>query len=114
MVAPSQKLALDTSAWASNVFSSVLIIFINKVLMSKTGYGFQYGLPPTVTHVCACVRLGVPDMQPCAATTLCALHYLACTLSMTVTSRLNRKGDAPAKKVSIPSRGACWLPCTAC
>ena len=42
-MAQSNKLVLDGAAWASNVLSSVFIIFINKVLMSKTGYGFQYG-----------------------------------------------------------------------
>lgn len=40
-----QKLVLDLVAWAGNVSSSVLIIFVNKVLMNTTGYGFQYGTP---------------------------------------------------------------------
>ena len=105
MAAQSSKLALDTAAWASNVASSVFIIFINKILMSKGGYGFQYGarLPRRglVRH-----SEGPADAHTAAATTLCALHYLACTLSMTITSRLGKKGDAPAKKVSIPQRGA--------
>ena len=34
---------MDLLAWAGNVSSSVLIIFVNKVLMNTTGYGFQYG-----------------------------------------------------------------------
>lgn len=38
-----QKLVMDMVAWAGNVSSSVLIIFVNKVLMNRTGYGFQYG-----------------------------------------------------------------------
>ena len=37
------KLIADFTAWAGNVSSSVGIIFINKVLMSTTGYGFRYG-----------------------------------------------------------------------
>ena len=41
-----QKLVLDLVAWAGNVSSSVLIIFVNKVLMNTTGYGFQYGTHP--------------------------------------------------------------------
>ena len=38
-----QRLVMDLLAWAGNVSSSVLIIFVNKVLMNTTGYGFQYG-----------------------------------------------------------------------
>ena len=41
-----QKLVLDLVAWAGNVSSSVLIIFVNKILMNTTGYGFQYGTHP--------------------------------------------------------------------
>ena len=40
---PDRKILMDVSAWAGNVSTSVLIIFINKILMSRTGYGFQYG-----------------------------------------------------------------------
>ena len=40
---PKQKLAMDMLAWAGNVSSSVMIIFVNKVLMSASGYDFQYG-----------------------------------------------------------------------
>ena len=39
-----QKIVLDLVAWASNVSSSVLIIFVNKILMQATGYGFKYGV----------------------------------------------------------------------
>lgn len=41
-----QKLVMDMVAWAGNVSSSVMIIFVNKVLMNTTGYGFQYGACP--------------------------------------------------------------------
>ena len=40
---PEQKLLLDGVAWLGNVSSSVFIIFVNKILMSTTGYGFRYG-----------------------------------------------------------------------
>lgn len=55
-----RKILMDVSAWAGNVSTSVLIIFINKVLMSKTGYGFRYGqsLTVTVCHV-ASVLVGM-------------------------------------------------------
>jgi hypothetical protein len=41
-----QKVVMDMLAWAGNVSSSVLIIFVNKILMNKTGYGFKYGECP--------------------------------------------------------------------
>lgn len=34
---------MDAVAWGGNVSTSVAIIFINKILMSSTGYGFRYG-----------------------------------------------------------------------
>ena len=42
-VAKRAKLVADGAAWASNVLSSVLIIFVNKALMGSAGYGFAYG-----------------------------------------------------------------------
>ena len=39
----ANKLVLDGVAWLGNVSTSVAIIFINKVLMARTGYGFVYG-----------------------------------------------------------------------
>lgn len=37
-------LASDASAWFGNVATSVLIVFVNKVLMDpRTGYKFQFG-----------------------------------------------------------------------
>lgn len=38
-----QKLVMDVLAWGSNVSTSVMIIFVNKILMNATGYGFRYG-----------------------------------------------------------------------
>jgi len=50
----SRKAAADTGAFAFNVATSVLIVFVNKVLMDpRKGYGFVF------------------------ATTLCALHFLS-------------------------------------
>lgn len=54
MVPEDSKLPWDSFAFFLNVTTSVLIVFINKVLMDSTvGYGFTF------------------------ATTLCALHFLA-------------------------------------
>lgn len=37
------QLAGDVAAWAGNVSTSVAIVFVNKVLMNASGYGFKYG-----------------------------------------------------------------------
>ena len=42
MSSKSQLLA-DSFAWFGNVSTSVAIIFVNKVLMNVSGYGFRYG-----------------------------------------------------------------------
>lgn len=40
----AQTAAYDAAAWFFNVSTSVLIVFVNKVLMdSKTGYKFTFG-----------------------------------------------------------------------
>ncbi len=46
-----QKLVMDMVAWAGNVSSSVMIIFVNKVLMNATGYGFKYGGCPLNVYI---------------------------------------------------------------
>ncbi|GLC37605.1 hypothetical protein PLESTB_001668700 [Pleodorina starrii] len=54
-----EKLAMDVFAWFLNVSTSVLIVFVNKVLMDPhMGYHFVF------------------------ATTLCAFHFLACGASV--------------------------------
>lgn len=53
------RVATDVFAWFLNVFTSVLIVFVNKKLMDpKHGYGFVF------------------------ATSLCSLHFLSCALSL--------------------------------
>ncbi|PNW76880.1 hypothetical protein CHLRE_11g479950v5 [Chlamydomonas reinhardtii] len=55
------KMATDVFAWFLNVSTSVLIVFVNKVLMDpKMGYKFVF------------------------ATTLCAFHFLACGASVRI------------------------------
>eukprot|EP00887_Chlorella_sp_A99_P001053 scaffold14.g1053.t1 len=56
--AEQRNFAMDVLAWFSNVSTSVLIVFVNKLLMKATGYGFHF------------------------ATTLTALHFLTCTLAI--------------------------------
>ena len=124
-VAPfSATFIADAAAWTSNVSSAVLIIFVNKVLMSTTGYGFRFGAPHGTTtiqiplsgmlghmHTRLPCRLPIPSCTPppaslppqltrrraAAATTLCALHYLACSLSVYASQRLGylKKADLP-------------------
>jgi hypothetical protein len=43
--------AADAGAWFSNVATSVLIVFVNKILMSSTGYKFQFGELPLLIYV---------------------------------------------------------------
>lgn len=83
-MAQDKKLAMDTAAWFGNVSTSVLIIFINKVLMSRTGYGFRY------------------------ATTLCAFHYIVCTLSIWLTQALGG-----VKSVKLPTNDLALFTVTA-
>lgn len=52
------QLLMNVFAWFSNVSTSVLIVFVNKMLMKATGYGFHF------------------------ATTLTALHFLVCTVAI--------------------------------
>jgi solute carrier family 35 protein E3 len=58
--AANAKAVADAAAFASNVATSVLIVFVNKVLMDpRKGYGFVF------------------------ATTLCALHFLSAAAAVT-------------------------------
>ena len=108
---------MDIAAWFGNVSSSVLIIFVNKVLMSRTGYGFRYGIPlgwqhilNELTSIFKAIRLccrHVGNYQAAldcvfvlAATTLCAFHYIVCTLSIWLTQALGG-----VKAVKLPLNG---------
>lgn len=60
----NQRLLADASGWAGNVFTSVAIVFVNKVVMSSFGgYGF---------HFCAQGNGSVPPMPRARAI------FLAC------------------------------------
>jgi solute carrier family 35 protein E3 len=78
------RLLADGFAWFGNVSTSVAIIFVNKILMSSTGYGFRY------------------------ATTLCAAHYLACSASIYATQTMGY-----VKKVSLPAADLALFTATA-
>ena len=69
---PEQKLLLDGVAWLGNVSSSVFIIFVNKILMSTTGYGFRYGeaLGADIAQCAAFARLLRLLDQACEVTTV--------------------------------------------
>ena len=45
-MAGKSQLAADSLAWLGNVSTSVAIIFVNKVLMNVSGFGFRYGARP--------------------------------------------------------------------
>ena len=67
---------MDVAAWFSNVSTSVLIVFVNKLLMKSTGYGFHF------------------------ATTLTALHFLVCSIAVWIV-----QSTGAFKPTSMPRRG---------
>eukprot|EP01025_Chloroclados_australasicus_P018707 TRINITY_DN1993_c0_g1_i1.p1 TRINITY_DN1993_c0_g1~~TRINITY_DN1993_c0_g1_i1.p1 ORF type:complete len:380 (+),score=18.70 TRINITY_DN1993_c0_g1_i1:133-1140(+) len=67
------KQVMDVMSFCLNISSSVLIVFVNKVLMGKSGYAFTF------------------------ASTLCAFHFLSCWMSISTAQRLGW-----AKRVNIP------------
>ena len=95
----------DAGAWFFNVATSVLIVFVNKVLMdSKTGYKFTFGkciwpFEPCLQLVGMCLPLFC--LAAAAATTLCALHFLSAAAFFTITQLLGL-----ASKASVPWKGA--------
>lgn len=113
------KRAGDLAAWAGNVSTSVLIVFVNKVVMKsigRGGFGFHYGERPNLerhAHARALphrprpLRRAAPALTflrtaPLhAATTLTAFHFLVCSLSIWVT-----QGLGFIKKTKMPGRGA--------
>lgn len=46
MTGLSPKLLADGGVWAANISSAVGIIFVNKLLMSREGFGFRFGAAP--------------------------------------------------------------------
>ena len=64
------QLMTDSLAWLGNVSTSVAIIFVNKVLMNVSGFGFRYGArdsaeciakPRFAKRACTPPKLGAPD-----------------------------------------------------
>lgn len=45
-----RQVAISAFAWLFNVSTSVAIVFINKVLMGRSGYFFNFGARPTVAR----------------------------------------------------------------
>lgn len=79
MGSEDQKNVVGLFFFLLNIFSSVLIIIVNKQLMNKTGYGFHY------------------------ATTLCGLHYLTTFLTSKLTSwALSNENDQKKPPPKIP------------
>eukprot|EP01026_Neomeris_dumetosa_P055514 TRINITY_DN5051_c0_g1_i1.p1 TRINITY_DN5051_c0_g1~~TRINITY_DN5051_c0_g1_i1.p1 ORF type:complete len:368 (-),score=15.43 TRINITY_DN5051_c0_g1_i1:812-1819(-) len=69
----SSSAFMDVFSFCLNISSSVLIVFVNKILMGSAGYAFTF------------------------ATTLCAFHFLSCWMSISAAQTLGF-----AKKASIP------------
>jgi hypothetical protein len=71
----------DAGAWFGNVATSVLIVFVNKMLMSSTGYKFQFGELASVinefSRLYSATRLSLTCLLAhcwccCSNNTLCA------------------------------------------
>lgn len=84
-------MATDVFAWFLNVSTSVLIVFVNKVLMDpKMGYKFVFGkwircIVGAMFGVQQGSQTNVgPTYSARAATTLCAFHFLACGASVRI------------------------------
>eukprot|EP01026_Neomeris_dumetosa_P028628 TRINITY_DN2320_c0_g1_i7.p3 TRINITY_DN2320_c0_g1~~TRINITY_DN2320_c0_g1_i7.p3 ORF type:complete len:345 (+),score=20.86 TRINITY_DN2320_c0_g1_i7:49-1083(+) len=73
MQSANRNQTLDVFSFCLNISSSVLIVFVNKVLMGAKGYGFSF------------------------ASTLCAFHFLSCWMSISAAQYLG-----VAKRVYIP------------
>jgi len=58
------KVVVDGACWAWNICGAVGIIFVNKLVMSRDGFGFRF------------------------ATTLCAAHYLLCAATFRATQEM--------------------------
>ena len=119
--AGQKRLAADGFAWVMNVSTSVLIVFVNKVLMDrKSGYKFCFGesllvaraLPPLCLLVAAALaahftanttrpRPHNTTLQPTTATTLCAFHFIACAVSVRTAQWLGF-----TQRARLPWRGA--------
>lgn len=126
---------MDGFAWFLNVGTSVVIVFVNKVLLDgRTGHGFAFG--ECEESLCVCPYSGVPSRHAClgnrgaetpavpllrpTATTLCGLHFLACAASVWVVQALGLADRAPLPRAgecccctahSCPHHGAPLLPC---
>ncbi len=90
-------LLADVGAWALNVSTSVMIVFVNKVLMDpRHGHGFGF------------------------ATSLCALHFAVSALAIKLTEwagystpvKLPLKGE-PAEAFELLAHLFCRAPCGA-
>eukprot|EP00892_Ulva_mutabilis_P000291 jgi/Ulvmu1/10262/UM060_0063.1 len=63
-MADDKAFAYNVFAWLFNVSTSIAIVFVNKVLMGANGYMFNF------------------------AVTLCALHFISCSVGLTVMKML--------------------------
>ena len=86
------QLIADGAAWFGNVSTSVAIIFVNKVLMNTSGYGFRYGAG----------LLGPLNLGGSVAVT----HHHSVSRCLSGASRLVRSSPLPLPLVGSPLLGA--------
>ena len=61
------EMLMDVFAWLLNVSTSVLIVFINKLLMHYNGFGFSFAITLSALHFLSCA-LGIWVSQLCSST----------------------------------------------
>jgi solute carrier family 35 protein E3 len=91
----------DVIAWFLNVSSSVIIVFVNKVLLDAKAHGFVFGelccqsaVPSSVSNRTFMLAQALVDAFS-AATTLCGLHFMACAVSIWAVEALGLADRAP-------------------
>lgn len=104
------KHGMDVFAWLSNVLSSILIIFLTKLVMAV--YGFKvchqnriacnqwprgFFVPLLCFHgIAMCTNMSLPHCAPMQfATTICGMHFMSCAIAIRASSTLGYTEHVP-------------------
>ena len=106
MTGLSPKLLADGAVWASNISSAVGIIFVNKLLMSREGFGFRFGAA-TLSLAPAPARRTVWAPRSCRC---CSTHRRAPAPPGCDTMLIHRQVITSDQSGTVFRRAACWSP----
>ena len=93
----------DIGAWFANVTTSVMIIFVNKLLMGKSGYGFNFAVTLSGLHYLAAALL--MEGQVCAVIhdcSRCNMTSLRAALVSAVSQRPCHSAPPPLLAARVP------------